>query len=440
MIIFGWAMELSERIKILSAGAKYDVSCSSSGSDRKNSGNMIGSAAACGICHSFTEDGRCISLLKILMSNDCIFDCQYCVNRRSNDISRASITPKELCELAMGFYRRNYIEGLFLSSAVFISPNHTMEILLQTVKMLREVYMFNGYIHLKAIPHADQTLIDQASRYADRMSVNIELPTAQSLKLLAPSKTKESILKPMKQLSDIYLNAQELNGNRLLGTSEAVISDFIPKPKQTGLKRPIPAGQTTQLIVGATPDSDGTILKLSEALYRHYRLKRIYYSAYEPVGNPTLLPAKPANLKRENRLYQADWLIRFYGFDVDEFISPGVNLNYDLDPKTDWALRNMDKFPVEVNSAPYEVLLRVPGIGVKNAWRIVRARRAGRLSYDDLKRMKVVLKRAQNFITINGKFYGIQNYNRLNQYMLNEASEQISFFDDSKYSVITGEF
>ncbi|HEY8443614.1 MAG TPA: putative DNA modification/repair radical SAM protein [Clostridia bacterium] len=434
-------MELFERIKVLSAGAKYDVSCSSSGSDRKNPGNMTGNTAACGICHSFTEDGRCVSLLKILMSNDCIFDCQYCVNRRSNNIARASLTPKELCELTMGFYRRNYIEGLFLSSAVVVNPNHTMELLLQTVKSLREEYGFNGYIHLKAIPHADQMLIDQAALYADRMSVNIELPTAQSLKLLAPSKTKESILKPMKQLSNIYLNAQELSkSNRLLGTSEAIISDFIPKPRQSGLKKPIPAGQTTQLIVGATPDSDGVILKLSEALYRHYRLKRVYYSAYEPVGNPTLLPTKPANLKRENRLYQADWLIRFYGFSVDEFISPEANLNYDLDPKTDWALRNMDKFPVEVNTAPYEVLLRVPGIGIKNAWRIVRARKTGRLTLDDLKRMKVVLKRAQNFITINGKFYGINNYNRLNQYMLSEANEQISMFDDFKQSLVTGEF
>jgi putative DNA modification/repair radical SAM protein len=434
-------MELAERIKVLSSGAKYDVSCSSSGSERKNTGSMIGDTAACGICHSFTQDGRCISLLKILMSNDCVFDCQYCVNRRSNDIQRASISPQELCELTMGFYRRNYIEGLFLSSAVFVNPDYTMEILLQTVKMLREVYMFNGYIHLKAIPHADQALIDQASRYVDRMSVNIELPSEQGLKRLAPSKTKESILKPMKQLSDIYLNGQEITRqNNLLGTlGNVLISDPIHKPKPKS-NRPIPAGQTTQLIIGATPDADGTILRLSQALYRLYRLKRVYYSAYMPVGNSKLLPSAPANTKRENRLYQADWLIRFYGFDVDEFISPEVNLNYDLDPKTDWALRNMDKFPIEINSSPYEVLLRVPGIGVKNAWRIVRARKSGRLGLEDLKRMKVVLKRAINFITIDGKFFGMRNYNQLNNYMLQESARQLSIFDDQKYSMITGEF
>lgn len=438
-------MELSDRIKILSAGAKYDVSCSSSGSNRSNSGDSIGSTFACGICHSFTEDGRCISLLKILMSNDCIFDCQYCANRRSNNVERASITPQELCELVINLYKRNYIEGLFLSSAIIQSPNHTMETLLQTVKMLRTVYRFNGYIHLKAIPHADQQLVEQASMYADRMSVNIELPTAQSLKALAPSKTKESILKPMKQLSDIYQNGTELYKDQKLLTSKdnLLIQDALPqntvKKNKTVLVRPIPAGQTTQLIVGATPDTDGVILKLSEALYRIYRLKRVYYSAYVPVGNPTLLPTTPANTRRENRLYQADWLIRFYGFSVDEFISPDVNLNYDLDPKADWALRNMDKFPIEINSAPYEMLLRVPGIGIKGAWRINKARKYGNLSFDDLKRMKIVLKRAQNFITVNGKFYGIDNYYRLNNYLLNESAEQLSIFGNENYSVLTGE-
>lgn len=434
-------MELFERIKVLTQGAKYDVSCSSSGSERKNYGNMTGNTASCGICHSFTEDGRCISLLKILLSNDCIFDCQYCVNRRSNDVIRASISAQELCELTMGFYKRNYIEGLFLSSAVFVSPNHTMEILLDTVKKLREEYMFNGYIHLKAIPHADQILIDQASRYVDRMSVNIELPSYEGLKKLAPSKTKESILKPMKQLSDIYLNGRELGktNNLLVASDNVIISNPNPKSRKSGLKRPIPAGQTTQLIVGATPDTDGVILKLSQALYRLYGLKRVYYSAYAPVGNSAVLPSVPINTKRENRLYQADWLIRFYGFDVDEFISPEVNLNLDLDPKTDWALRNMDKFPVEINTAPYETLLRVPGIGIKNAWRIVRSRKTGRLSLDDLKRMRVVLKRALNFVTINGKFFGTRNYRQLNQNMLEHSSEQLSMFDDLKYSVITGE-
>lgn len=437
-------MELNERIKILSAGAKYDVSCSSSGSSRSNSNSALGSTAACGICHSFTQDGRCISLLKILMSNDCIFDCQYCINRRSNDVERASITSQELCELVINLYKRNYIEGLFLSSAIIQSPDHTMEILLQAVKMLRTVYKFNGYVHLKAIPHADQKFVEQASMYADRMSVNIELPSSQGLKALAPSKTKESILKPMKQLSDIYQNGKELyKDQKLLASKDNImINDALPitsNSRKSALARPIPAGQTTQLIIGATPDTDGVILKLSEALYRIYRLKRVYYSAYIPVGNPTLLPTTPVNTRRENRLYQADWLIRFYGFSVNEFISPEVNLNYDLDPKADWALRNMDKFPIEINSAPYEVLLRVPGIGIKGAWRIKIARKHNRLNFDDLKRMKIVLKRAKNFITVNGKFFGIGNYNRLNNYLLSESAEQISFLQNEKYSVLTGE-
>ena len=435
-------MELNDRIKILSAGAKYDVSCSSSGSNRGNTDSSLGNTAACGICHSFTQDGRCISLLKILMSNDCIFDCQYCINRRSNDVKRASITPQELCELVINLYKRNYIEGLFLSSAIIQSPDHTMEILLQAVKMLRTVYNFNGYVHLKAIPHADQKLVEQASMYADRMSVNIELPSAQGLKALAPAKTKESIIKPMRLLSDIYQNGKEIfkDTNLLTSKDNIMIVDALPKKTEDKqLKKPIPAGQTTQLIVGATPDTDGVILKLSEALYRIYRLKRVYYSAYIPVGNPSLLPTTPVNTRRENRLYQADWLIRFYGFSVDEFISPEVNLNYDLDPKADWALRNMDKFPIEINTAPYEVLLRVPGIGVKGAWRIKIARKHSRLNFDDLKRMRIVLKRAQNFITVNGKFFGIENYNRLNNYLLNESAEQISFLQNEKYSVLTGE-
>jgi putative DNA modification/repair radical SAM protein len=434
-------MELNERVKILSAGAKYDVSCSSSGSNRNNSANGIGSTASCGICHSFTQDGRCISLLKILMSNDCIFDCQYCINRRSNDVERATITPNELCELVINLYKRNYIEGLFLSSAVIQSPDQTMENLLNTVKMLRQVYHFNGYIHLKAIPHADQFLVEQASLHADRMSINIELPSAQGLKALAPAKTKESIIKPMRLLSDIYQNGRELykDNNLLTSKDNIMIDDALPKKAEAKqLLKPIPAGQTTQLIVGATSDTDGIILKLSEALYRIYQLKRVYYPAYIPVGNPTLLPTTPVNKRRENRLYQADWLIRFYGFSVDEFITPEVNLNYDLDPKSDWAMRNMDKFPIEINSAPYEVLLRVPGIGIKGAWRINKARKYGHLDFDDLKRMRIVLKRAKNFITVNGKFFGIDNYNRLNNYMMSESAEQLNMFGNYN-NVLTGE-
>lgn len=411
-------MELTERIKILSASAKYDVSCSSSGSSRANAKDgSLGNTKACGICHSFTEDGRCISLLKILMSNNCNYDCLYCVNRKSNDILRTSLEPQELCELVTNLYKRNYIEGLFLSSAIEGSPNATMEKLLRTVMMLRKVYKFNGYIHLKAIPHADTRFIESASLYADRMSVNIELPSSQGLKLLAPAKTKESILTPMKFMSDIYKNTLELPRSAV---------------------RALPAGQTTQLIVGATPDTDGIILKLSESLYRLYKMKRVYYSAYEPMGTSPLLPTVPANKRRENRLYQADWLIRFYGFDVDEFITPQTNLNYELDPKCDWALRNMDKFPIEINSAPYETLLKVPGIGIKGAWRISKARHNGRLKMDDLKRMRIVLKRAQNFITVNGKFFGIENYSRLNQYLLNEACEQVNMFENN-YNTMIGE-
>ncbi|MBP5242238.1 MAG: putative DNA modification/repair radical SAM protein, partial [Clostridia bacterium] len=308
----------SGRLKILTESAKYDVSCSSSGSKRQNAGG-IGNAAPSGVCHSFTEDGRCISLLKILLSNDCIFNCKYCVNRCDNDVPRASATAEEICELVMAFYKRNYIEGLFLSSAVHISPNHTMEELVRVVKMLRLVYRFHGYIHLKGIPHADPQLVYEGAKYADRMSYNIELPTEQSLKLLAPQKSKESVLQPMKSLLTRKI---ELTENR---------------EKQ----RFIPAGQTTQLIVGASPETDGSILHLSSSLYSKMGLKRVYYSSYMPVVHDSLLPEKPAGLLREHRLYQADWLLRFYGFTVDELISPQENLSLEYDPKCAWAMKNM---------------------------------------------------------------------------------------------------
>lgn len=378
-------MTLKEKFRVLTEGAKYDVSCSSSGSSRGPQKGKIGLTNVGGVCHSFTADGRCISLLKVLMTNNCIYDCKYCVNRTSADVPRAMLMPEELCEIVMGFYERNYIEGLFLSSAVFRDPDYTMELLLRTVTLLRKKYRFGGYIHMKAIPGASPELIEQAAEIVDRMSMNIELPTSTSLKLLAPQKKKEAITTPMRQLSDLY--DEQKNA---------------PSRSRTL----IPAGQTTQMIVGATPDPDGVIIRLSEGLYRKFAMKRVYYSAYVPMGDPSLLPLTPPNLLRENRLYQADWLLRFYGFEANELVPVNYNLPSDIDPKSDWALRNMDKFPVEVNDAPYETLLRVPGIGVKNAWRIREARKYTRLDIDDLKRMRVVLKRAKNFLTVNGKFYG----------------------------------
>lgn len=410
-------MELSERVRILGEGAKYDVSCSSSGSSRAGKAGATGNTAACGICHSFTADGRCISLLKILMTNNCIYDCLYCVNRRSNDIPRASLSVDELCSLVMDFYKRNYIEGLFLSSAIEFSPNRTMETLLDAVTKLRKVYNFRGYIHLKALPHADPVLIQRASRFVDRMSVNIELPTSESLRLLAPSKTKDSILLPMRQLHEIVEDG---------GKSQY---------------RPLPAGQTTQLIVGATGDSDSTILKLSEALYRKMQLKRVYYSAYIPLGTSSLLPTQPVRLIREHRLYQADWLIRFYGFDADEITAQDHNLNLDLDPKCDWAMRNLGLFPIEINTAPSEMLLRIPGVGLRSAERIAKARMYNRLTFEDLKKMRVVLKRAVHFITVNGQYRGSNLESSRPLLLLNGPEQQLNMFgNELSTSVITGEF
>lgn len=386
----GVLMELQKKLEILSAAAKYDVSCSSSGSTRKNSPGGFGNSSKSGICHSWSDDGRCISLLKILLTNHCMYNCSYCVNRSSNDIPRAAFTPDEIVSLTVNFYRRNYIEGLFLSSAVFRSPDHTMQQLIETVKKLREEHRFNGYIHLKAIPGADFRLIEEAGKYADRMSVNIELPSSEGLRLLAPQKNKESIIKPMGFIS-----------SKIAETTEE--KRYFKKAQLF-----VPAGQTTQLIVGATPDRDINILKLSENLYRQFHLKRVYYSAYVPVSNHPNLPAiaRPP-LMREHRLYQADWLLRFYGFTSDELLNEKhPDLNTEFDPKCDWALRNLDLFPVEVNRASYEMLLRVPGIGVRSARRIMAARRVSRLGYEELKKLGVVLKRARYFITCCGKYYG----------------------------------
>lgn len=389
-------MDIIQKLHILSDAAKYDVSCSSSGSSRSNKGGL-GNGHISGICHSWSDDGRCISLLKILLSNNCVYDCAYCVNRITNDIPRASFTPQEVAELTIGFYRRNYIEGLFLSSAVCKNPDYTMEQLLQTVKLLRTENNFNGYIHLKAIPGADSSLIYEAGLYVDRMSVNIELPSNQGLKFLAPQKKKEAILKPMGFIKNQIVEK----------THEKMIFRHSPKF--------VPAGQTTQLIVGATPDTDMNILRLSENLYKHFKLKRVYYSAYVPVSDNPRLPviSKPP-LLREHRLYQADWLLRFYGFKAEELLSER-NPDFDvaLDPKCDWAIKNLHYFPVEINTAPYEMLLRIPGVGVTSAQRILAARRIGSLDYTDLKKLGVVLKRARFFITCRGKYQGLTDLNEL---------------------------
>ena len=379
-----------EKLTILTESAKYDVSCSSSGSGRKNQGGM-GNGYLAGCCHSFTPDGRCISLLKILLSNDCVYDCKYCPNRVTADTKRVTATPEEICELTVDFYKRNYIEGLFLSSAVYKNPNYTMELLVAVVKMLRLEYNFHGYIHLKGIPRADPALNRLAGLYADRMSYNIELPSEESLKLLAPQKDKASLLTPMRALTKTR-------------------TEFLAEKRTGNFKgRFLPAGQTTQMIVGASPEADGQILRVSQALYRNMQLKRVYYSSYLPVVEDSLLPDKALGQLREHRLYQADWLLRFYGFGVEEIVNDGENLALELDPKCAWALRNLHLFPVEINDAPLEVLLRVPGIGTRNAHKIIQARRFTSLAFEDLVKMKIALKRAKHFITCKGKFFGAKN-------------------------------
>ena len=382
-------MELMDKLEILADAAKYDAACTSSGLDRAGRPGTIGSTTLAGCCHSFSADGRCISLLKVLMTNVCAYDCQYCVNRRSNDLPRAAFTPRELCELTMGFYRRNYIEGLFLSSAVLVNPDYTTERMIEALRLLREEYRFGGYIHAKAIPGADPRLTYRLGLLADRMSVNIELPSAGSLALLAPDKRKENILTPMGQIRD----------GISLASRERKLCRHAP--------RFAPAGQSTQMIVGATPESDRQILTLTQGLYDKYHLKRVFYSAYMPVSNSPLLPA-PQNfqppLLREHRLYQADWLLRFYHFRAEELLDEEApNLDPRLDPKCTWALRHLEFFPVEVNRADYEALLRVPGVGVRSARRILSARRVGPLTFEGLKRLGVVLKRAQYFITCSGR-------------------------------------
>ena len=382
------SMTLMEKLQILSDAAKYDVACTSSGVDRRGDGRGIGNSIGAGICHSFSGDGRCISLLKVLYTNECVYDCKYCLNRASNDIVRASFTPEEISRLTVEFYRRNYIEGLFLSSGVKGSPDATMEELVRAAELLREHYHFQGYIHLKAIPGASPELIRRAGYLADRMSVNLELPTAESLKRLAPHKSRNTILRPMKQ---IQLHREE-------NKEELTLYRRAP--------RFVPAGQSTQMIIGASGESDYQIISVAESLYRKFSLKRVFYSAFVPVNEDKELPAPVQGppLLREHRLDQADWLLRFYGFQAEELLSEKhPNFNLFLDPKCDWAVGHLEYFPVEINRADYRTLLRVPGIGEKSARRIIGARRYHSLDFADLPKIGVVLKRAVYFITCGGR-------------------------------------
>ena len=435
---------LEEKLKILSDAAKYDVACTSSGADRRGMKGSLGNSCASGICHSFSADGRCISLLKVLLSNECIYDCKYCLNRCSNDRVRTSFTPEELCTITIEFYKRNYIEGLFLSSGVLKNLTYTMELMYQTIYLLRTRYHFRGYIHAKAVPGASPEIIQQMGYLADRMSINMELPTSKSLQELAPNKTHAAILKPMKQIqeqiSDYRLSIgktatmERHAGNRLLSNSifsssesrKEISGSFFPENSTDvslsgkripasnsisslpdNIRRPfVPAGQSTQMIIGATPENDYELLKITQDMYQVFDLKRVFFSAYIPVNEDSALPSPdtPPPLLREHRLYQADWLLRYYGFQAEELLSPSKpNFNLFLDPKCDWALRHLELFPMEINSASYEDLLKVPGIGTKSAWRIIHARRSGTLDFCDLKRMGIVLKRAQYFITCHGK-------------------------------------
>lgn len=426
------AMSMYEKLNILTDAAKYDVACTSSGTERSNDGNGIGNCVKSGICHSFSADGRCISLLKILFTNECVYDCKYCINRSSNDVVRASFTSDEVCELTMEFYRRNYIEGLFLSSGVLKSPDYTMELLCSTLYKLRNQYHFQGYIHVKTIPGASPHLVQKLGFLADRMSINLELPTAESLKLLAPHKTRKTILSPMR----LVQNSMEENKQEITLYKNA--------------PRFVPAGQSTQMIIGATPETDYQIIKVTESMYQKFDLKRVFFSAFVHVNEDKNLPARTDEgppLLREHRLYQADWLLRYYHFTADEILSEeNPNFNVLFDPKCNWALKHLEVFPVEVNTASYELLLRVPGLGYKSAVRIVKARKFGNLDFIDLKKMGVVLKRAMYFLTCNGKMmyptkidedYIARNLlntkERLPQGIDGMSYRQLSLFDDLSF-------
>lgn len=396
-------MDVADKLEILADAAKYDVACTSCGIDRAAQKGKLGNTLAAGICHSFTADGRCITLLKVLLTNVCVYDCAYCVNRASNQVVRAAFTPRELAELTIGFYRRNYIEGLFLSSGVLRSPDYTSKLMVRTLSLLREEYGFRGYIHAKAVPGTSPDLLDQLGHLADRMSVNLELPSQRSLNLLAPQKSKQQLLAPMRQIKEGM--AEDADTRAVMRRNATYLAPSRPAKKQRAFA---PAGQSTQMIIGASPESDFQILNLSAALYRNFSLKRVFFSAYLPVNDDGRLPATDAvQLNREHRLYQADWLLRFYKFDVSEIIDErNPFLDPLLDPKANWAVNHLEFFPVEVNTASYEALLRVPGIGVRGAKLIMRARRTTKLGEPELRKLGVAYKRARFFITCKGRYEG----------------------------------
>lgn len=401
---------IREKLNILADAAKYDVSCASSGSNRKNHNKGLGDSTGMGICHTYTEDGRCVSLLKILLTNHCIFDCAYCVSRKSNDIKRAAFTVQEVVDLTINFYRRNYIEGLFLSSGIFKDADYTMERLVRIAKKLRTEHKFNGYIHLKSIPGASDELMHEAGLYADRLSVNLEMPTESGLKLLAPEKNRRDMIKPMDYLkSAIIKNTDE---------------------KKVLKKAPLfaPAGQSTQMIIGATADSDAAIMHTADSFYRNFRLRRVYYSGYVPVLADNRLPGMgtPVPMIRENRLYQTDWLMRFYGFKVGEILNvENPNLDLDIDPKLSWALRNLSIFPLDINTADLQMIVRVPGIGVQSANKIVAARRFRKLNWENLKVIGISLNRAKYFITCGKVFERVEHTaGRIRQFILSEGNSK----------------
>lgn len=404
---------IREKLNILADAAKYDVSCSSSGSTRKNDNKGIGDSSKTGICHTYTEDGRCVSLLKILLTNHCIYDCAFCVSRKSNDVKRAAFTVDEVVELTMSFYRRNYVEGLFLSSGIFKNADFTMERLLRIVKKLRLEERFNGYIHLKTIPGASPELLTEAGLYADRMSINLEMPTEKGLKLLAPDKSHEEVKKP-------------------LGFIRDTITQFKDE-KQTGLIKHIPkfvpAGQSTQMVIGATPETDMEIMYSASEYYKNFSLKRVYYSGYIPISYDDRMPmiGSQPPLLRENRLYQTDWLMRFYGFEVTELLNnKNPHLDTDIDPKLSWALRNMDQFPVDINTADYKLILRIPGIGVNSAQKIIQARRFGKLRSDQLRKIGISYNRAKYFIRCTDSPYQLNEpeAHHIKGLILNESSSK----------------
>lgn len=403
---------ITEKLQILADAAKYDVSCSSSGSSRKNENKGLGDSKGMGICHAYTEDGRCVSLLKILLTNHCIYDCAYCVSRKSNDIKRAAFTVQEVVDLTINFYRRNYIEGLFLSSGIFTNADYTMERLVLIAKKLRTEHNFHGYIHLKAIPGASDEILNQAALYADRLSVNVEMPTEKSLHLLAPDKKREDMIKPMMYIKNAIIQNRE--------------------EKKQFAKTPLfaPAGQSTQMVIGATPETDAEILLMANYFYKKMQLKRVYYSGYVPISSDNRLPAigTPVPMVRENRLYQADWLLRFYGFSVQEIVTPAQpHLDMDIDPKLGWALRNLQLFPIDVNKADLSVIMRVPGIGIQSARKIYASRKFNKLNWEHLKKLGIMFNRARYFITCDSPDFERKDFTAL------QIKQQILGTGQSKY-------